>query len=59
MSTPMSALNGRRANCPLQLAQQFVAALHFINRRHDLEILSPQDKIRDGKQEHVQQEGKT
>lgn len=40
-----------------QLAQQFVAALHFINRRHDLDMLSPNDKIRDVKQEPNQKEG--
>ncbi|VUC23074.1 unnamed protein product [Clonostachys rosea] len=30
-----------------QLAQQFVAALYFVHRRHDLETLGPKDKIRD------------
>ncbi|KAH6895447.1 mediator complex, subunit Med21 [Thelonectria olida] len=30
-----------------QLAQQFVACLHYIHRRHDLEVLGPNDKIRD------------
>ncbi|KAJ3526029.1 hypothetical protein NM208_g9214 [Fusarium decemcellulare] len=30
-----------------QLAQQFVACLHYVNTRHDLEILSPNDKIRE------------
>ncbi|KKA29801.1 hypothetical protein TD95_003093 [Thielaviopsis punctulata] len=34
-----------------QLAQQFVACIHFVNKRHDLELLSPQDKIRDVKNE--------
>ncbi|EKJ77258.1 hypothetical protein NXS19_010016 [Fusarium pseudograminearum] len=32
-----------------QLAQQFVACLHYVNKRHDLEILSPNDKIREVK----------
>ncbi|KAF4460964.1 mediator-rna polymerase ii transcription subunit 21 [Fusarium albosuccineum] len=32
-----------------QLAQQFVACLHYVNTRHDLEILSPNDKIREVK----------
>ncbi|CEI69712.1 hypothetical protein FVEN_g11455 [Fusarium venenatum] len=32
-----------------QLAQQFVACLHYVNKRHDLEILGPNDKIREVK----------
>ncbi|KAM0344212.1 hypothetical protein ACHAPU_007738 [Fusarium lateritium] len=32
-----------------QLAQQFVACLHYVNKRHDLEPLGPNDKIRDVK----------
>ncbi|RGP80422.1 mediator-rna polymerase ii transcription subunit 21 [Fusarium longipes] len=32
-----------------QLAQQFVACLHYVNKRHDLEILGPTDKIREVK----------
>ncbi|CAF3484798.1 RNA polymerase II mediator complex subunit [Fusarium graminearum] len=32
-----------------QLAQQFVACLHYVNKRHDLEILNPNDKIREVK----------
>lgn len=40
-----------------QLAQQFVACLHFVHRRHDLEVLGPNDKVRDVKQEPIQKEG--
>lgn len=36
-----------------QLAQQFVASLHFVHRRHDLGTLSPDDKVRDFKQEQL------
>ncbi|KAH7248800.1 mediator complex, subunit Med21 [Fusarium redolens] len=32
-----------------QLATQFVACLHYVNRRHDLETLGPNDKIREVK----------
>ncbi|KAF4962341.1 hypothetical protein FSARC_9584 [Fusarium sarcochroum] len=32
-----------------QLAQQFVACLHYVNKRHDLEMLGPNDKIREVK----------
>ncbi|KAJ4138218.1 RNA polymerase II mediator complex subunit [Fusarium equiseti] len=32
-----------------QLAQQFVACLHYVNKRHDLEILGPNDKVREVK----------
>ncbi|CAI0641151.1 Mediator of RNA polymerase II transcription subunit 21 [Colletotrichum siamense] len=39
-----------------QLAQQFVASFHFVHRRHDLELLGPNDKIRDVKQEPDQKE---
>ncbi|KAF7558737.1 hypothetical protein G7046_g5426 [Stylonectria norvegica] len=39
-----------------QLAQQFVASLHFVHRRHDLETLGPNDKVRDVKQEESQKE---
>ncbi|KAI8284243.1 Mediator of RNA polymerase II transcription subunit 21 [Colletotrichum sp. SAR11_240] len=38
------------------LAQQFVASFHFVHRRHDLELLGPNDKIRDVKQEPDQKE---
>ncbi|KAK5998459.1 Mediator of RNA polymerase II transcription subunit 21 [Cladobotryum mycophilum] len=34
-----------------QLAQQFVACMHFVHKRHDLETLGPSDKVRDVKQE--------
>ncbi|CEJ84505.1 Putative RNA polymerase II transcription mediator [[Torrubiella] hemipterigena] len=34
-----------------QLAQQFVASLHFVHRRHDLETLGPNDQVRDVKQD--------
>ncbi|CAG9997784.1 unnamed protein product [Clonostachys byssicola] len=34
-----------------QLAQQFVAALWFVQRRHDLETLGPKDKIFTPKQD--------
>jgi hypothetical protein len=40
-----------------KLAQQFVAALHFVHRRHDLDVLGPEDKVRDVKQEPDQREG--
>ncbi|KAH7165498.1 mediator complex, subunit Med21 [Dactylonectria macrodidyma] len=39
-----------------QLAQQFVACLHFVHSRHDLEVLGPNDKVRDVKQEQAQKE---
>ncbi|KAI9171210.1 Mediator of RNA polymerase II transcription subunit [Paramyrothecium foliicola] len=39
-----------------QLAQQFVACLHFVHMRHDLETLGPTDKVRDVKQEQNQKE---
>ncbi|KAI2473080.1 CSE2-domain-containing protein [Annulohypoxylon bovei var. microspora] len=39
-----------------QLAQQFVASIHYINRHHNLETLGPGDQIRDIKQEPDQQE---
>ncbi|KAI9902672.1 hypothetical protein N3K66_002024 [Trichothecium roseum] len=32
-----------------ELAQQFVAALNFVNNRHDLALLGPNDKIREAK----------
>lgn len=41
-----------------QLAQQFVACFHYVNRHHNLETLGPNDKIRDVKQEQDQREGK-
>ncbi|KAG5987793.1 hypothetical protein E4U54_004873 [Claviceps lovelessii] len=39
-----------------QLAQQFVASLHFVHMRHDLQLLGPNDKIRDVKQDPHQKE---
>jgi mediator of RNA polymerase II transcription subunit 21 len=33
------------------LSLQFVAVLHFVNQRHDLEILGPKDSIKDTKTE--------
>ncbi|KAK1964972.1 RNA polymerase II transcription mediator [Colletotrichum sublineola] len=39
-----------------QLAQQFVASFHFVHRRHDLELLGPNDKIREVKQDPEQKE---
>ncbi|KAI1470441.1 CSE2-domain-containing protein [Daldinia bambusicola] len=39
-----------------QLAQQFVACVHYINRHHNLEIMNPTDQIRDVKQEPGQEE---
>ncbi|OTB00083.1 hypothetical protein M426DRAFT_324588 [Hypoxylon sp. CI-4A] len=39
-----------------QLAQQFVACVHYINRHHNLETLGPGDQIRDVKQEAGQEE---
>src|SRR5688572_13007382 len=38
-----------------QLAQQFVASLHFINSRHDLQRLGPDDKIQDALKGQVQE----
>jgi len=35
-----------------QLAQQFVAALHFIRSRHEVEALGPTDKIQEVKTEN-------
>ncbi|KAG5745855.1 hypothetical protein H9Q69_011581 [Fusarium xylarioides] len=32
-----------------QLATQFVACLHYVNKRHDLETLGPNDKVREVK----------
>ncbi len=40
-----------------QLAQQFVASLHFVHRRHNLETLSADDKVRDAKQDQALNEG--
>lgn len=34
-----------------QLAQQFVASIHFAHKRHDLQTLGPNDKIRSVKSE--------
>ncbi|ELQ37686.1 mediator of RNA polymerase II transcription subunit 21 [Pyricularia oryzae Y34] len=34
-----------------QLAQQFVACLYYLHKRHDLETLGPDDKIRELKPE--------
>lgn len=48
---------GKPALTRRQLAQQFVACLHFVHRRHDLETLGPSDRIRDIKQEPHQKEG--
>ncbi|KAH7375616.1 mediator of RNA polymerase II transcription subunit 21 [Plectosphaerella cucumerina] len=39
-----------------QLAQQFVASFHYVNRHHNLDLLGPNDKIRDVKQEPEQRE---
>ncbi|KAH9908710.1 RNA polymerase II transcription mediator [Xylariomycetidae sp. FL2044] len=39
-----------------QLAQQFVACIHYINRHHSLETLGPDDAVREVKQEPDQQE---
>ncbi|CAJ2513794.1 Uu.00g019130.m01.CDS01 [Anthostomella pinea] len=39
-----------------QLAQQFVACIHYINRHHNLETLGPNDMIRDVPKEQDQQE---
>ncbi|KAH6687933.1 mediator of RNA polymerase II transcription subunit 21 [Plectosphaerella plurivora] len=39
-----------------QLAQQFVASFHYVNRHHNLDTLGPNDKIRDVKQEPEQRE---
>ncbi len=40
-----------------QLAQQFVASLHYINLHHSLETLGPNDQIRDIKPETDRKEG--
>ncbi|KAK6957413.1 hypothetical protein Daesc_000198 [Daldinia eschscholtzii] len=42
-----------------QLAQQFVACVHYINRHHNLETMNATDQIRDVKQEPGQEEGKS
>ncbi|KAM0472383.1 hypothetical protein ACHAPE_000801 [Trichoderma viride] len=34
-----------------QLAQQLVAALHFVHVHHDLQMLGPKDKIREPKEQ--------
>ncbi|PHH54158.1 Mediator of RNA polymerase II transcription subunit 21 [Ceratocystis fimbriata CBS 114723] len=39
-----------------QLAQQFVACIHFVNKRHDLELLDETDQVRDGKNEVEEKE---
>ncbi|CCE28783.1 hypothetical protein E4U22_001792 [Claviceps purpurea] len=39
-----------------QLAQQFVASLHFVHMRHDLQPLGPNDKIRHSKHDRRQKE---
>lgn len=47
-------------NRPLQLAQQFVACIHYVNWRHDLETLGPKDEIRDlGKRDPSEMEGQS
>ncbi|KAG9259257.1 RNA polymerase II transcription mediator [Emericellopsis atlantica] len=38
-----------------QLAQQFVAAVHFVHKRHDYQTLGPNDKVREVKPEEMQQ----
>lgn len=35
----------------LQFAQQLVACMHFVQMRHDLEKLGPNDKIREPKEQ--------
>lgn len=42
-----------------QLAQQFVASIHFAHKRHDLETLGPNDKIRTVKAEEEQDGAQT
>ncbi|KAK7728227.1 RNA polymerase II mediator complex subunit [Cytospora paraplurivora] len=39
-----------------QLAQQFVACIHFLHRYHDRETLGPNDKIREVKPEEDRKE---
>ncbi|KAL5594673.1 hypothetical protein BROUX41_001589 [Berkeleyomyces rouxiae] len=39
-----------------QLAQQFVACIHFVNKRHDLELLDEDDQVRDVKNEMEEKE---
>ena len=41
-----------------QLAQQFIACLHYVHTHHDLAALGPDDKIRDLKQDPDQREGR-
>lgn len=36
-----------------QLAHQFVACIHYVNRHHDLETLGPNDQIREIKQQEA------
>ncbi|KAI0899987.1 CSE2-domain-containing protein [Annulohypoxylon nitens] len=38
-----------------QLAQQFVASIHYINQHHNLELLGPGDQIRDVKPEEQEE----
>lgn len=35
----------------IQFAQQLVACMHFVQMRHDLEKLGPNDKIREPKEQ--------
>ncbi|KAI1840082.1 hypothetical protein JX265_013004 [Neoarthrinium moseri] len=39
-----------------QLAQQFVASIHYINRHHSLETLGPGDQVRESNKEPEQNE---
>ncbi|KAH8764423.1 mediator complex, subunit Med21 [Diaporthe sp. PMI_573] len=39
-----------------QLAQQFVACIHFLHRYHDREILGPKDQVREVKPEEDRKE---
>ncbi|ORY63138.1 RNA polymerase II transcription mediator [Pseudomassariella vexata] len=39
-----------------QLAQQFVSSIHYINRHHSLQLLGPNDQIRDVKPEPGQED---
>lgn len=47
----------RTDNLWRQLAQQFVASVHYVNLHHNLETLGPNDQIRELNKEPEQSEG--
>ncbi|EHL02998.1 putative Mediator of RNA polymerase II transcription subunit 21 [Glarea lozoyensis 74030] len=42
---------GSDRGVPLNLATQFLASVHFVNKHHELKTLSPKDSIRDTKKD--------